>query len=63
MYKKFFCDVYILANRILFKQIVHFVRISVANYVYFFYSLARHDQTNDNPMSKGPDKRAIIARR
>jgi len=43
MYKKFFCNFYILANRILFKQIVHFVRILVADpilyYIYFIINL------------------------
>jgi len=34
MYKTFFCNFYILANRILFKQIIHFVRILVADHLY-----------------------------
>jgi len=34
MYKKCFCNFYILTNKILFKQIVHFVRILVVDPVY-----------------------------
>jgi len=34
MYRKFFCNFYVLANRILFKQIVHFVRILIVDSVY-----------------------------
>jgi len=34
MYKKFFRNFYILTNKMLLKQIVHFVRILVADSVY-----------------------------
>jgi len=34
MNRKFFCNFYVLANRILFKQIIHFVRILMMDSVY-----------------------------
>jgi len=39
MYKKFFCNFYISTNEILFKQIVHFVRILVAEPVCYSRNL------------------------